>query len=65
MTASTLIPSLNVIVPVGVPAPGAIALTADVNVTVRPCTEEIVLEANVVTVLARLTTRELVPRLPV
>src|SRR5215831_9786716 len=41
-------PSLNVTVPVGVPAPGATALTVAVNVTVWPNTDGLADEVTVV-----------------
>ena len=48
-------PSKNSTVPEAVPAPGAVAATIAVKVTDSPKTEEVV-EANVVVVLALLTT---------
>ena len=51
MTPSTV----NVMVPVGVPAPGATTLTVAVNVTDWPNTEGLVEELTDVVVLAGLT----------
>src|SRR6185436_15181782 len=49
------LPSLNVIVPLGVPAPGAVAVTVAVKVTVWPKTDGFGVEASVVAVLALFT----------
>jgi hypothetical protein len=51
-----VVPSKNVTVPVGVPAPGAATVTVAVNVTACPKTGELTDEATVVVVLALLTT---------
>ena len=51
-----LVPSIaNCTVPLGVPVPGAVALTAAVNVTDWPNTEGLLEELTDVVVLARLT----------
>ena len=52
---SEVTPSKNSTVPLAVPAPGAVAATVAVKVTDWPKTEGVV-EANVVVVLALLTT---------
>ncbi len=56
--ALTLIPpsNVNVTVPVGVPAPGEVAVTIAVNVIGWPKTVGVAEVANPVVVLARLTT---------
>ena len=53
-------PSLNVTVPVGVPAPGATAATVAVNVTDWPNTEGLADEVSEVVVLAMVTVCETV-----
>src|SRR5437016_8528763 len=53
--ARTVFPSVKVIVPVGVPAPGNTAFTVAVNVTVVPALEGFKLEIRVVDVFALLT----------
>lgn len=53
---SVVAPSLNVTVPVGVPAPGATALTVAVNVTVCPKTDGFTEDIAVVVVASALTT---------
>ena len=45
---STVVPSKKVTVPVGVPVPGAIALTVAVSVTVPPSTEGFTSEVSTV-----------------
>ena len=57
--------SMNVTVPVGVPAPGLKALTVAVKVTLCPNTEAFVEEATVVVVLALVTVWSMLPLLPV
>ena len=47
---SVVVPSRKVTVPVGVPAPGAFALTVAVNVTLWPNTEGLVAEVTLVVV---------------
>src|SRR5262249_37320378 len=54
----TLAPSLNVTVPVGVPAPGATAVTVAVNVTAWPNTEGAAVDVSVVAALALLRVGE-------
>jgi len=53
---SVLDPSLNVTVPVGVPEPGAVAVTVAVKVTDCPCLDGLRDEMTAVEVLALLTT---------
>ena len=48
-------PSKNSTEPVGVPAPGAVALTVAVNVTDCPCTEGFISETTAVVVAALFT----------
>jgi hypothetical protein len=48
LAPSTVAPSKKVIVPVGVPEPGAIALTVAVSVTVSPGTEGFTSEVSTV-----------------
>ena len=55
---STVAPSINVTVPVGVPAPGATAAKVAVNVTVLPEVDGFFEDAIVVFVLALSTTSE-------
>jgi len=50
LVESEFVPSLNVTVPVGVPAPGADALTLAVNTTDCPNTVGLVEDVNVVAV---------------
>ena len=50
---SVVVPSLNVTVPVGVPAPRALALTAAVKVTLWPNTEGLAEEETLVAVAFR------------
>ena len=52
---SVVAPSLNVTVPVGVPAPGAVAVTVAVKVTDWPNTDGLTEEATPVLVPALLT----------
>ena len=52
---SVAAPSLNVTVPVGLPAPGAVALIVAVNVTVWPDTDGVTVDASAVEVAALLT----------
>ena len=52
---STLVPCSNVTEPVGVPAPGADAVTVAVNVTPCPNTDGLTEDATTVVVLACLT----------
>src|SRR3984893_14743131 len=54
--ASVTAPSVNVTVPVGVPAPGATALTKAVTVTVWPNTDGLTVELTVVVEDALVTT---------
>jgi len=51
-----VVPSLNVTVPVGVPEPGAVTLTAAVNVTDCPKSVGFALEVTTVVVVFKLTT---------
>ena len=60
---SVVVPSLKVTVPVGLPLPGATALTVAVKVTDWPNAEGFAEEASVVVVLALLTVCETVPLL--
>jgi len=53
---SVVLPSLNVTVPVGVPAPGALAVTVAVNVTMSPVMDGFNEDTIVVVVLALSTT---------
>src|SRR5438105_751210 len=53
--ASTALPSVNVIVPVAVPAPGHTAFTTAVNVTAVPMLDGFKLDATVVEVFALFT----------
>jgi len=53
---SVVDPSLNVTVPVGVPEPGAVAVTVAVSVTDCPKTDGLTDEMTAVEVLALLTT---------
>jgi hypothetical protein len=53
-----VVPSLKVTVPVGVPEPGATALTAAVNVTDWPNTEGLAEDTTAVLVLAAFTVSE-------
>ena len=55
LVASGVPPSLKTTVPVGVPVPGAVALTVTVNVTGCPDTEGLAEEVTAVVVLALLT----------
>ena len=52
---SVVVPSLKVTVPVGVPAPGATAVTVAVKVTAWPNTEGLAKEASAVVVSALFT----------
>jgi hypothetical protein len=56
VAAKVTVPSLKVTVPVGVPAPGAVAATVAVNVTVWPKTDGLTVELTVVLLDALLTT---------
>ena len=51
-----VVPSLNVTVPVGVPAPGAVTVTVAVNVTDCPKTDGFTLEVTTVDVESTPTT---------
>ena len=55
LVANELVPSLNVTVPVGVPAPGNTALTVAVRTTAWPNTEGLAEEASTVALLALFT----------
>ena len=55
LVANDVAPSLKVTVPVGVPEPGALALTVAVKVTDWPKTEGLDEEATAVVVLSLLT----------
>src|SRR4051812_33714600 len=59
----TLVPSTNLTEPVGVPAPGATAVTVAVNVTDWPKTDGDAIGASAVVVLAGLTVCERVAEL--
>ena len=61
---NTVVPSLNVMAPVGVPAPGALGVTVAVKVTDCPQTAEIDVDASVVVVVAWLTVCVLPPLPP-
>jgi hypothetical protein len=50
-----VVPSRNVTVPLGLPAPGAVTVTVAVKVTLCPKTDGLTDEATVVVVLALLT----------
>jgi hypothetical protein len=52
---SVTVPSRNVTVPLGLPAPGGVTVTVAVNVTDCPKTDGLVPEATVVAVFALLT----------
>ena len=60
-----MLPSLNVTVPAGVPAPGLTALTVAVNVTLWPNTDELDDEDTDVEVLAVFTVCSMLLLLPV
>ena len=50
LVPKVVVPSLNVTVPVGVPDPGALAVTVAVNVTVWPNTDGLTDDTTVVAV---------------
>ena len=55
---SAVVPSMNVTVPVGVPAPGALAVTVAVKETSSPLTDGLTEDASVVVVLVGLLVRK-------
>jgi hypothetical protein len=62
--ARVVAPSVKVTVPVGVPAPGAVAATVAVKVTVCPNTDGLAVELTVVLLLALFTTCGVAESLP-